>query len=120
MAVSTLPRSTVRRAAIYCRISLDRAGAGLGVTRQEQDCRALAERLDWPVVGKPYVDNDVSAYSGKPRPQWQRLLGDIESEAVDAVICWHVDRLTRSPRELEDVIELADRPGLARATVTGD
>jgi hypothetical protein len=36
------------------------------------------------------------------------------------VLCWHVDRLTRSPRELEDVIDLADRHGLALATVTGD
>jgi site-specific DNA recombinase len=120
MTASTLSRGTVRRAAIYCRISLDRAGAGLGVARQEEDCRALAERLGWPVVGEPYVDNDVSAYSGKPRPEWQRLLGDIESSAVDAVICWHVDRLTRSPRELEDVIDLADRHGLALATATGD
>jgi len=120
MTAGVLPRSTIRRAAIYCRISLDRAGAGLGVARQEEDCRALAERLGWPVVGKPYVDNDVSAYTGKPRPQWQQLLSDIESGAVDAVICWHVDRLTRSPRELEDVIELADRHGLALATVTGD
>jgi site-specific DNA recombinase len=120
MTAGPLARSTVRRAAIYCRISLDRAGAGLGVARQEEDCRALAERLGWPVVGTPYVDNDVSAYSGKPRPQWQRLLGDIESSAVDAVICWHVDRLTRSPRELEDVIDLADRHGLALATATGD
>jgi hypothetical protein len=29
------------RAAIYVRISSDRTGAGLGVTRQEEDCRAL-------------------------------------------------------------------------------
>ncbi|MFZ0118240.1 MAG: recombinase family protein [Pseudonocardiaceae bacterium] len=120
MTAGTLSRPTVHRAAIYCRISLDREGAGLGVARQEEDCRALAQRLDWPVVCKPYVDNDVSAYSGKPRPQWQHLLGDVESGAVDAVLCWHVDRLTRSPRELEDVIELADRHGLALATVTGD
>jgi site-specific DNA recombinase len=119
MTAGTLPRSNVRRAAIYCRISLDRAGAGLGVARQEDDCRELATRLGWPVADV-YVDNDVSAYSGKPRPAWQQLLGQVQSGAVDAVLCWHVDRLTRSPRELEDVIDLADRYGLALATVTGD
>jgi site-specific DNA recombinase len=119
MTADALSRPTVRRAAIYCRISLDRAGAGLGVARQEEDCRKLAAQLGWPVVDI-YVDNDVSAYSGKPRPEWQRLLGQVESGAVDAVLCWHVDRLTRSPRELEDVIDLADRHGLALATVTGD
>ena len=119
MTASTLSRPTVRRAAIYCRISLDRAGAGLGVARQQEDCRELATRLGWPVA-EVYVDNDVSAYSGKPRPAWQQLLAQVESGAVDAVLCWHVDRLTRSPRELEDVIDLADRHGLALATVTGD
>ncbi|MBV8540058.1 MAG: recombinase family protein [Pseudonocardiales bacterium] len=119
MTASAFSRGTVRRAAIYCRISLDRAGAGLGVARQQEDCRELAERLGWPVADV-YVDNDVSAYSGKPRPAWQQLLAHVESGTVDAVLCWHVDRLTRSPRELEDVIDLADRHGLALATVTGD
>ncbi|MEU3169066.1 recombinase family protein [Streptosporangium sp. NPDC006930] len=109
----------MRRAAIYCRISQDREGAGLGVARQEADCRALIERKGWTVVDV-YPDNDVSAYSGAPRPAWRRLLADIEDGSVDAIVCWHVDRLTRSPRELEDVIDLADRRGVELATVTGE
>ncbi|MGV9311553.1 hypothetical protein ACWDR0_05095 [Streptomyces sp. NPDC003691] len=28
---------------------------------------------------------------------------------------WHIDRLTRSPRELEDAIDLADRQGITGA-----
>ena len=115
----TMTMAPVRRAAVYCRISMDREGAGLGVARQEQDCRARADRLGWSVA-EVYVDNDVSAYSGKPRPAWNRLLADVRAGSVDAVICWHVDRLTRSPRELEDVIDLADRHGLALASATGD
>ncbi len=35
-----------KRAAIYCRISDDREGLGLGVKRQEEDCLALAERME--------------------------------------------------------------------------
>ena len=108
-----------RRVGIYCRISQDRAGAGLGVGRQEADCRELCERRGWIVVDV-YSDNDVSAYSGAPRPAWQRMLGDIASGVIDAIACWHVDRLTRSPRELEDVIQLADRHGVELATVTGE
>ena len=113
------PMGTSTRAAIYCRISQDREGAGLGVARQEADCRALCERKGWDVVAV-YPDNDVSAYSGAPRPQWDLLLEAARGGAVDAVVCWHVDRLTRSPRELEDVIDLADRHGLELATVTGE
>ncbi|WP_092557816.1 recombinase family protein [Actinoplanes derwentensis] len=107
------------RAAIYCRISQDRAGAGLGVARQEEDCRVLCERKGWIVV-EVYPDNDVSAYSGAPRPAWSRLLADVRDGNVDAIVGWHVDRLTRSPRELEDVIDLADKFGVELATVTGD
>lgn len=106
-------------AGIYVRISQDREGAGLGVARQEEDTRALCERRGWTVAGV-YCDNDVSAYSGKPRPEWQRLLADVRAGAIDAVACWHVDRLTRSPVELEQVIDLADRHGLALATVSGE
>jgi site-specific DNA recombinase len=71
-------------------------------------------------VAEVYTDNDVSAYSGKPRPSWTRLLADVQAGRLDAVVGWHVDRLTRSPRELEDVIDMADRYGLELATVTGE
>jgi DNA invertase Pin-like site-specific DNA recombinase len=64
MTAGMLSRCTVRRAAIYCRISLDRAGAGLGVAPQQEHCRELAKRLGWPVADV-YFDNNVSAYSGK-------------------------------------------------------
>jgi DNA invertase Pin-like site-specific DNA recombinase len=48
------------RAAVYVRISSDRVGAGLGVARQEEDCRGLYDRLGWQVA-RVYSDNDVSA-----------------------------------------------------------
>jgi site-specific DNA recombinase len=103
---------TSRRAAIYTRISQDREGAGLGVDRQETDCRALADRLGWTIVAV-HSDNDLSAYTGKPRPGYQTLLADLRAGTVDAVICWHTDRLHRSPVELEDYIavcQLRDVP----------
>lgn len=90
---------------MYARISQDRIGAGLGVDRQEADCRALAAQLGWDVA-EVYVDNDTSAYSGKPRPGYERLLNDIEAGHVDAVLAWHADRLHRSPVELERYIDL--------------
>jgi site-specific DNA recombinase len=80
----------------------------------------INKRLNNRTADNVYSDNDVSAYSGSPRPAWQRLLGDIAAGTVDAIVCWHVDRLTRSPRELEDVIDLADRRGIELATVTGE
>lgn len=106
-----------RRAGIYVRISRDRAGAGLGVQRQEQDGRALAERLGWEVVDL-YPDNDLSAYSGKPRPNYRRMLDDIAGGRIDAVIAWHTDRLQRRPLELEEFVSLVERHGVEVQTVT--
>lgn len=51
------------------RISSDKVGSGLGVARQEADCRELAERLDFEVM-EIYRDNDISAYSEKSRPRY--------------------------------------------------
>lgn len=106
-----------RRAAVYVRISEDRNGAGLGVERQREDCHALAERLGWTIT-EDYVDNDVSAFSGKPRPEYRRLLTDLGEGRADAVLVWHTDRLHRSLLELEEYVSLAERLKIMTQTVT--
>lgn len=104
------------RVAIYVRISLDRTGAGLGVERQEEDCRELAQRQGWTVV-EVFSDNDISAYSGRRRPAYEQLLAAVEAGEVDAVVAWHTDRLHRSPAELERYIAVCDARGVPTATV---
>jgi site-specific DNA recombinase len=108
---------TTLTAGIYCRISEDAKGLGLGVARQEKDCRELAARIGAEVAGV-YVDNDVSAYSGRARPRYAELLAAIEARQINALIVWHPDRLHRSPRELEDFVELVERTGCEVRTVT--
>lgn len=104
------------RAALYVRISRDREGAGLGVERQEQDCRELADRIGWEVVDV-YTDNDLSAYSGKPRPAYRQMLEDIGAGKVDAVVAWHSDRLHRKVAELEEFVSICEANGTAVQTV---
>ena len=100
------------RAAIYVRISLDRVGRGLGVGRQQADCEALAERLGATVV-RVFIDNDLSAYSGKPRPAYRELLAAVGRGEFDVVLVWHTDRLHRSPLELEEWITACDPHSVA-------
>lgn len=109
----------VRSAAIYTRISLDSEGLGAGVERQRRDCVDLAEQLGWP-VGQVYEDNDISAYSGKRRPAYLQMLADLEAGLRDAVIVYHLDRLTRRPLELEQFLALTRRAGVNQVRfVTG-
>lgn len=106
--------------AIYARISQDRDGDGLGVARQLKDCRAEAARHGW-AVAEEYIDDDVSAYSGKTRPAYERMLADIADGRRDAVVVWHLDRLHRRPLELEQFAEVCARAGLTDLkTVHGD
>ena len=103
---------------MYLRQSMDREGTGLAVARQRDDCLKLCAERGWDPV--EYVDNDVSASSGKARPAYSRLLADIAAGKVQAVVTWDLDRLHRRPIELEGFIDLADRHRVALATVGGD
>lgn len=105
-----------RPAAVYCRISRDKVGAGLGVDRQRADCEQLAEQLGWSIVAV-HTDNDVSAYSGRRRPGYEALLADLAAGTVRGVIAWHTDRLHRSPRELESYIDACETNGAVTHTV---
>jgi DNA invertase Pin-like site-specific DNA recombinase len=102
--VATLTEPALR-AALYLRISQDRDGDELGVARQEHACRQLADRLGVEIV-EVFVHNSVSAYTGKIRPGYRDLVDAVRRAKVDMVICWHPDRLTVTPRELEDLIDL--------------
>jgi site-specific DNA recombinase len=107
-------------AGVYARISSDVEGTGQGVDRQVRDCRDLAGRLGW-MVGEEYVDNDISAYSGKRRPAYERLVEDLRQGVRDGVLVYHADRLTRRPMQLEQFLQVIDRAGVKHVRfVTGD
>jgi site-specific DNA recombinase len=96
------------RAAIEARISLDKEGEGAGVERQLEDCRELCAQRGFDVVGE-YVDNSVSAFSGKKRPQFERLLHDMANGEIDVVIVWKVDRLARRGKDLQRFLNAAEQ-----------
>lgn len=104
------------RALIYCRISRDVAEQGLGVARQEKDCRALIERHGWDLVGV-YTDNDISAYSGKKRPSYNAVCKLIADGEIDVLVAWHTDRITRSVKELEQLIDVLNAAKCQVSTV---
>src|SRR3954454_22017104 len=107
------------RALVYTRQSLDRTGEKAAVDRQREDCRKLCAERGWDIVHE-FTDNDVSASSSKPRPDYLRMLAAVDRGEAEVLVAWHVDRLTRKLTDLENLIELAQRTGLRIATVTGD
>lgn len=104
------------RFGIYCRISRDRVGAGLGVERQLTDCRDLVERMGGEVT-LVLQDNDLSGMGHKHRPGYQQLLQAMRDGQIDAVAVWHSDRLTRSMVELEEFVSASEAHDIRTHTV---
>jgi DNA invertase Pin-like site-specific DNA recombinase len=106
------------RAGIYLRISKDPKGLRAGVRRQHDDCEDLARGRSWKIA-EIFEDNDTSAYSGKRRPAYERMIEAVKLGEIDAIVAWHPDRLHRSPKELEPFIDLVEASNVLIATVQG-
>jgi DNA invertase Pin-like site-specific DNA recombinase len=71
----------------------------------------------WIPVASRYDDG---GYSGGTleRPALQRLLKDIERGAVDVVVVYKIDRLSRSLMDFAKLVEVFDRKGVTFVSVT--
>ncbi|TCJ35908.1 recombinase family protein [Parafrankia sp. BMG5.11] len=97
-------------AAIYCRISHIRDDDQTGVDRQREIAREVADRLG--LVVSPdhvFIDPNRSAWQrNRKRPGWDRLLDIARKRKIRHVIAYHPDRLMRQPRDLEELLTIAD------------
>jgi len=88
--------TTIKRAAIYIRVSTD----GQTVDNQRLELEQAAERAGWEIIGI-YDDNGVSgAKSREHREAFDRLCKDATRRKFDVVMAWSVDRLGRSLQDL--------------------
>ncbi len=91
------------RAVLYARISVDKTGEEVGVTRQLHDMQALAESRGYQVV-EQIVENDITASKGLHRPGYEQVWNLVRAERVDHVIVWQSSRLMRSRKDRAEVI----------------
>ncbi|WP_207346413.1 recombinase family protein [Arthrobacter sp. E3] len=106
------------KTAIYTRQSQDKGGDAAGVDRQEKACRKMVDAKELGPVTL-FSDNDKSASNGKARPEFERLVSAIESGSITAVIVFHLDRLTRTIRDLTRIIEAGKKHRVNIACVHG-
>ncbi|MCP2324921.1 DNA invertase Pin-like site-specific DNA recombinase [Hamadaea flava] len=99
-------------------MSQDRAGDELGITRQRDDARKLAQVRGLTVVGE-HVDNDVSAAGKVKRPGFDALIKDLEAGRVSVVIAWDLTRLTRNARDTLRLLEAGEKAGAMISCVKG-
>jgi site-specific DNA recombinase len=92
------------RAIAYLRVSTDeQARSGLGLDAQKAKVKAYAELYDLELVGV-FVDEGKSAKNIN-RPGLVDALEMLESGQADGLLVAKLDRLTRSVRDLGDLLE---------------
>lgn len=96
----------------YLRVSTDeQAASGLGLASQERAIRDAATRHGWQVVG--LVRDEGVSGKDLDRPGIRELLALAGSDGADAIAVAKLDRLTRSLVGLSDLMDWAQRHGLA-------
>jgi DNA invertase Pin-like site-specific DNA recombinase len=99
----------VRRCAIYARVSVSSNAAGLSsLQAQVQACEAyiLAQRTKgWELVLPAYIDDGFSG-SNLERPAMLQLMQDLRIGKFDAVVVQRLDRLSRSVRDICNVLTM--------------
>ena len=101
-----------RRLVGYCRVShAEQVETGLSLQVQERRLQAYAEGVG-RTLSDFYVDKGVSAGSMR-RSEFQRLLHAVRQGEIEAVYVTKLDRLTRSLRDLLEIMRLFDKHDVA-------
>ncbi len=113
---ASAPPSAVRRAVGYVRVSTEsQADRGVSLDAQAEKIKAMATLQDAELLDV-IVDGGESGKSLN-RPGIDRLLGMVDRREVQVVIIAKLDRLTRSVRDLADLLDRFQRRGVALVSV---
>jgi site-specific DNA recombinase len=110
------------RCAVYTRKSSEE-GLELAFNSLDAQREACAAYIDsqrhegWVALDDRYDDG---GYSGGTlqRPALQRLIRDIEAGKVDTVVCYKIDRLSRSLTDFAKLVDVFERNGVTFVSVT--
>lgn len=110
------------RCAIYTRKSteegLDQAFNSLDAQREAGEAFVASRKHEgWVCLPDRYDDGGFSG-GNIERPALKRLMADIQIGRIDAVVCYKVDRLSRSLLDFSRLIEVFDRHRVMFISVT--
>jgi site-specific DNA recombinase len=115
-------QTKVFRCAIYTRKSseegLEQDFNSLHAQRESCDAYITSQRHEgWTPLPALYDDGGYSGGSTE-RPALKRLLADIQSDLIDVVVVYKVDRLTRSLADFAKIVEIFDAASVSFVSVT--
>jgi len=94
--------------AIYVRVSTEeQAQEGFSIRAQTEKLKTYALLKGWDIYDI-YVDDGISGKNIIDRPQVTRLIEDVKKGKVNNVLVFKVDRLSRSIKNLMELVEMFD------------
>lgn len=117
-----MEEKTIKRCAIYARKStdegLDQQFNSLDAQRESCEAYITSQKMNgWVALPERYEDGGFSG-GNTNRPALKRLLADCEAGKVDIIICYKVDRLSRSLCDFTDLSKMFSKWGVAFVSVT--
>lgn len=97
--------SRAKKARIYVRVSSEEQVRGFSLDAQLERLEALCVSQEWVVAGR-YIEKGLSAKDTN-RPEFRRMLDEVEEG--DVILVYKLDRLTRSVRDLDDLLKLFEK-----------
>ena len=102
----------MKRCGLYIRVSTERQAKVEEGSLKNQDqlltqhveIKSKLQEEGWIIVDR-YVDEGKSAKNTKGRPEYLRMLQDIEKERINTIICTALSRISRSTRDLLDMVD---------------
>jgi site-specific DNA recombinase len=84
----------------------DKSRQARSVSEQHEDNRAEITAHGWLEAGSYEDEESASRFARKDRPDWLRLLADIEADLYDVVVFWESSRGSRKLGEWIDFLDL--------------
>ncbi|SES03332.1 recombinase family protein [Salipaludibacillus aurantiacus] len=96
------------KAGLYIRVSTDeQAKHGFSIRAQKDKLTKFATSQDWDIEDY-YIEEGVSA-KDMLRPELSRMFEDIKTGKIDVVLVYKLDRITRSVRDLYNILDLLEQ-----------
>lgn len=107
-----------KRIGAYIRVSTeDQAREGHSMDEQLDRIKAFCKFKGYKIC-KIYKEDGKSAKDMKGRPEFQKMLNDIYNDEINGICIYKLDRLTRSIRDLEEILLLLDEKNCELVSVT--
>lgn len=93
-----------KRCGLYLRVSTeDQAREGFSLPEQKERMETYCKFKGYEIVDY-YEDEGISAKTGNPRPEFERMMNDIKSKRINTIIALKLDRITRSILDWESIL----------------